>query len=151
MNRDKIILQSFGYACKAAPTLNPPKEVDLAAKSAKVYDALCPVNPITGIRDNALSKFFNRHFTADEERVISEFLTQLPSGSAPRVLTDAELIALCPPRNAQDRVEIDNLRHHFEEVVNYYGLQDKISLDATAQSIEPEDSNAESEEPTDNN
>lgn len=86
-------------------------------------DAINPVNPLTGWRDNMLVQLFDPSTPADVANVLLQYCTKLQSSYAPNVLTDEELLAMLPQRvGMTSRPELDTYRQDLANLCNYLNV-----------------------------
>ena len=84
---------------------------------SSISETLEPVNPITGFRDNCLTRLLMPGISVKERDFILSSLSQIKGYNSPSQLTDDDLMELLPSRNAQDPVELDRLRMFVDSVI----------------------------------
>lgn len=97
-----------------------------------VIEQLCPINPVTGFRDNDLVRLFSEDVSKQEKDFILSNLSVHFGKGTPKDLTDEEIMALIPSRYAGDAVEMAKYKSLVDELIKDY-----------------EDRNLPIEEPTD--
>jgi len=97
-----------------------------------IIEQLCPINPVTGFRDNDLVRLFCDDVSKQEKDLILSNLSVHFGKGTPKDLSDDEIMALIPSRYAGDAVEIAKYKSLVDELIKDY-----------------EDRNLPIEEPTD--
>lgn len=121
---------------------HPPLEVNGLNNSVSIvddslYDTVCPINPLTGHRDDLISRLFSGDTSDSERQLIMSQLASVKGVSSPAGLSDEDIISLIPPRYMSDPVELERYR----EVVD--------SLRKSVEDLDPTDSAPTDSAPTD--
>lgn len=82
-----------------------------------VYNTISPINPLTGFRDNVLSRLFSSDTPTSEKQLILSMLSELKGHSSPSQLSDSDLLELLFSRYASDPVEIDRYKEYVEQLL----------------------------------
>ncbi len=88
---------------------------------------IMPVNPVTGWRDNSISRLMSSRTPPAERQLILTSLAQLKGYDSPAGLTDDDLLTILPSRYANDPVEIERFREIVDELRN---ISDEKPLDS---------------------
>lgn len=91
--------------------------VGVSPVQSELYETMCPVNPVTGFRDNALSRLFAPEVSNTEKQFILQNLTELQGVSSPKDLSDSEILSLIPSRYASDPVELQRYRDMVDALI----------------------------------
>lgn len=115
-----------------------------------LFKTIAPINPVTGYRDNVLSRLFSPLVSNEEKNLILSNLAQVKGKSSPKDLTNEELLALIPPRYLSDPVELDN----YSKYINQY-IQDNFKNDENSENkdedvAEPSSQPSSQSEPSSN-
>ena len=89
-----------------------------------VIELLCPINPVTGFRDNDLVRLFSEDVSKQEKDLILSNLSVHFGKGTPKDLSDDEIMALIPSRYAGDAVEMAKYKSLVDELIKDY--EDRI-------------------------
>ena len=100
----------------------PPLEVNglnngISPIDDTLYNTLCPINPLTGHRDDMLSRLFSGQVSDTDKGV-----------SSPKDLTDDDILSIIPSRYLSDPVELDRYRDFVDDLRN---IDDSTTLDTS--------------------
>lgn len=90
-----------------------------------VIEQLCPINAVTGFRDNDLVRLFSDDVSKQEKDFILSNLVTHFGKANPKELTDNEMMALIPSRYAGDPVEIARYQQLINELIKDYEDRNK--------------------------
>lgn len=82
---------------------------------ARLTETIQPVNPVTGWRDNAISRLLSPNTPDVERQVILSSLTKLKGKNSPKELSDDDLLDFMPSRYCTDPVELERFRQSVEQ------------------------------------
>lgn len=89
-----------------------------------IIEQLCPINPVTGFRDNDLVRLFSEDVSKQEKDLILSNLSVHFGKGTPKDLSDEEIMALIPSRYAGDAVEMAKYKSLVDELIKDY--EDRI-------------------------
>lgn len=92
----------------------------------KQLDAVIPVNPLTGLRDNLVHKY-EISLSQAEKAKLEQYIEVQDYSSPSHQLSDKELIALCPSRFVQTLSDAKSLAKAMRKVVENLDSEDKPS------------------------
>lgn len=112
---------------------------------------MSPVNPLTGFRDDTLTRLLSPNTPTKEREFILNNLSHLKGYDSPASLTVQDILEVLPSRYIQDPVEIslyeeyiksmlDELKQPKDDVVSPTSESDDPSPDPVPNSSEPSDS-----------
>ncbi|MBW4899555.1 hypothetical protein [Prevotella melaninogenica] len=93
----------------------PPVSVNglnngLSIVDDELFNTVCPINPLTGHRDDMISRLFSGDTTDSERQLILSQLANIKGVSSPAGLSDDDILSLIPSRYMSDPVELDRYR-----------------------------------------
>lgn len=94
--------------------VDSPNLSELAEKEIEQY---APVNPVTGLRDNILSRL-ESDINESEKAIILSSLQKMPSSHRSN-LSDEDMIQLLPSRYNSSNVDADAVRGYMNNLVQY--------------------------------
>lgn len=111
----------------------PPLEVNglnngISPIDDTLFNTLCPINPLTGHRDDMLSRLFSGQVSDTEKQLIVSQLVQIKGVSSPKDLTDDDILSIIPSRYLSDPVELDRYRDFVDDLRN---IDDSTTLDTS--------------------
>ena len=90
-----------------------------------VIEQLCPINAVTGFRDNDLVRLFSDDVSKQEKDFILSNLSVHFGKGTPKDLSDEEIMALIPSRYAGDAVEMEKYKSLVDELIKDYEDRNK--------------------------
>ena len=123
---DNFHLSRMPKDCYDIP--KPPVTVNglnngLSIVDDELFNTVCPINPLTGHRDDMISRLFSGETSDSERQLILSQLANVKGVSSPAGLSDDDILSLLPSRYLSDPVEleryreiVDNLRESAEPV-----------------------------------
>lgn len=118
--------------------INTPNLSEQAEKEIECY---APVNPVTGLRDNILSRL-ESDINESEKAIILSSLQKMPSSQRSN-LSDDDMIQLLPSRYNSSNVDMDSVRGYMNMLVQHdiIDAQQQQVIDNTGKA--PEDQEKE--------
>ena len=110
-----------------------------------VIEQLCPINPVTGFRDNDLVRLFSDDVSKQEKDLILSNLSVHFGKGTPKDLSDEEIMALIPSRYAGDAVEMAKYKSLVDELIKDYEDRNK-----PIEPVEPTEPTSTEPTPTNN-
>lgn len=89
---------------------------DLRGDINEMLDRSCPVNPVTGLRDNLLDRLDSSDITESEKKTILENMSKLPVSERYDVSDDV-LIEMLPSRYASTQVDMQAVRNYYNGLI----------------------------------
>lgn len=101
----------------------PPVSVNglnngLSIVDDELFNTVCPINPLTGHRDDMISRLFSGETTDSERQLILSQLANIKGVSSPAGLSDDDILSLIPSRYMSDPVEMDRYREFVDQLRN---------------------------------
>lgn len=142
-------------SCIVSINLYPNSVNSIPTGESIVDDSLVsimsPVNPLTGFRDDTLTRLMSPNSPVKEREFILNNLSHLKGYDSPASLTVQDILEVLPSRYIQDPVEIsryeeyiksmlDELKQPEDDVVTPTSESDDPSPDPVPNSSEPSDS-----------
>ena len=93
-----------------------PEMLDLRGDINEMLDRSCPVNPVTGLRDNLLDRLDSSDITESEKKTILENMSKLPVSERYDVSDDV-LIEMLPSRYASTQVDMQAVRNYYNGLI----------------------------------
>ena len=90
------------------------KQPVLNSEIQEIIDIVAPVNPLTGTRENDVSMLLSQNISSIEKQAILARMQQVPP-SQRHDLSDEDLLDMLPSRYNTTLVDVDAVRHYFEE------------------------------------
>nr|DAK99396.1 MAG TPA: hypothetical protein [Microviridae sp.] len=90
------------------------KQPVLNSEIQEIIDIVAPVNPLTGTRENDVSMLLSQNISSIEKQAILARMQQVPP-SQRHDLSDEDLLDMLPSRYNSTLVDVDAVRHYFEE------------------------------------
>ena len=90
---------------------------NLSDNAQKEIECYAPVNPVTGLRDNILSRL-ESDINESEKAIILSSLQKMPSSQRSN-LSDEDMIQLLPSRYNCSNVDFDAVRGYMNNLVQY--------------------------------
>ena len=105
-----------------------------------VIEQLCPINPVTGFRDNDLVRLFSEDVSKQEKDFILSNLSVHFGKATPKDLSDDEIMALIPSRYAGDAVDMEKYKSLVDDLIKDYEDRNKPIEEPTepTPSVEPQ-------------
>lgn len=112
-------LKQMPKGCYDIP--RPPVEVNglnnaVSIVDDSVFDTVSPINPLTGHRDDMISRLFAGDTSDSERQLIMSQLASVKGVSSPRGLSDEDILSLVPSRYMSDPVEMERYREFVDEL-----------------------------------
>lgn len=85
---------------------------------ASLTDTIQPINPVTGWRDNAISRLMSPNTPNVERDLILSSLAKQKGYNSPKELTDDDLLEILPSRYSTDPVELERFKEFVDELRN---------------------------------
>lgn len=85
---------------------------------ASLTDTIQPINPVTGWRDNAISRLMSPNTPNVERELILSSLAKTKGYNSPKELTDDDLLDILPSRYSTDPVELERFKVFVDELRN---------------------------------
>ena len=131
-----------------------PNAVEMLDKS--VFDTLCPVNPVTGFRDNSLSRLTSPSVSPKEKELILNSLGSVhPPRNNTKGLSNNDILDILPSRYLSDPVEIDSFKNFVDDLLKQRDKNntsvDNNKDDTTLNNNDTTDSNNNNNESINNN
>jgi|GEM_PF-1674785 len=107
--------------CYSIP--RPPLEVNglnnaVSIVDDSIFETVSPINPLTGHRDDMISRLFSGDTSDTERQLIMSQLATIKGVSSPRGLSDDDILSLLPSRYMSDPVEMERYRELVDELRN---------------------------------
>ena len=101
----------------------PPVSVNglnngLSSVDDELFNTVCPINPLTGHRDDMISRLFSGDTTDSERQLILSQLANIKGVSSPAGLSDDDILSLIPSRYMSDPVEMERYREFVDQLRN---------------------------------
>ena len=106
-------------------------EVVFSADINKQLDKVIPVNPLTGTRDNILTKY-EIALTDSERHNLESFLAVQQANNPHGHISDSDLIALCPSRYISTISDVREVAKAMRTIVNSLDNVDTSAVDSSA-------------------
>ncbi|MGP1424209.1 MAG: hypothetical protein ACTTKM_09735 [Prevotella fusca] len=112
----------------------PPVEVNglnnaISIVDDSVFDTVSPINPLTGHRDDMISRLFAGDTSDSERQLIMSQLATVKGVSSPRGLSDEDILSLVPSRYMSDPVEMERYREFVDELRQISDTEPIVSPD----------------------
>ena len=112
-------LEQMPAKCYDIP--RPPVSVNglnngLSIVDDDLFNTICPVNPLTGHRDDMISRLFSGDTTDSERQLILSQLANIKGVSSPAGLSDDDILSLIPSRYMSDPVEMERYREFVDQL-----------------------------------
>lgn len=85
---------------------------------ASLTDTIQPINPVTGWRDNAISRLMSPNTPNVERDLILTSLDKQKGYNSPKELSDDDLLEILPSRYSTDPVELERFKEFVDELRN---------------------------------
>nr|DAX45665.1 MAG TPA: hypothetical protein [Microviridae sp.] len=85
---------------------------------ASLTDTIQPINPVTGWRDNAISRLMSPNTPSVERELILSSLAKQKGYNSPKELSDDDLLEILPSRYSTDPVELERFKEFVDELRN---------------------------------
>ena len=85
---------------------------------ASLTDTIQPINPVTGWRDNAISRLMSPSTPSVERELILSSLAKQKGYDSPKELSDDDLLDILPSRYSTDPVELERFKEFVDELRN---------------------------------
>ena len=101
----------------------PPVSVNglnngLSIVDDELFNTVCPINPLTGHRDDMISRLFSGDTSDSERQLILSQLANIKGVSSPAGLSDDDILSLIPSRYMSDPVEMERYREFVDQLRN---------------------------------
>ena len=97
---------------------------------ASLTDTIQPINPVTGWRDNAISRLMSPTTPNVERELILSSLAKYKGYTSPKELSDDDLLEILPSRYSTDPVELERFKEFVDELRN-------VEDDETTDPVDP--------------
>ena len=77
---------------------------------SSLTETIQPINPVTGWRDNSISRLMSPNTPNVERELILKSLTKMKGYNSPKELSDDDLLEILPSRYANDPVELERFK-----------------------------------------
>lgn len=108
---------------------------------ASLTDTIQPINPVTGWRDNAISRLMSPNTPNVERDLILTSLAKQKGYNSPKELSDDDLLEILPSRYSTDPVELERFKEFVDELRNVDDTEATDPVDSVP--VEPVSSPAE--------
>lgn len=88
-----------------------------------LFDTVSPINPLTGHRDDMISRLFAGDTTDTERQLIMSQLATIKGVSSPSGLSDDDILSLIPSRYMSDPIEMERYRELVDELRKVVDLE----------------------------
>lgn len=85
---------------------------------ASLTDTIQPINPVTGWRDNAISRLMSPTTPNVERELILSSLAKHKGYNSPKELSDDDLLDILPSRYSTDPVELERFKEFVDDLRN---------------------------------
>lgn len=85
---------------------------------SSLTDTIQPINPVTGWRDNAISRLMSPNTPNVERELILSSLAKQKGYDSPKELSDDDLLDILPSRYSTDPVELERFKEFVDELRN---------------------------------
>lgn len=85
---------------------------------SNLTDTIQPVNPVTGWRDNSISRLMSPNTPNVERELILSSLAKQKGYNSPKELSDDDLFEILPSRYSTDPVELERFKEFVDELRN---------------------------------
>lgn len=96
---------------------------------ASLTDTIQPINPVTGWRDNSISRLMSPNTPNVERELILSSLAKQKGYNSPKELSDDDLLDILPSRYSNDPVELERFKDFVEELRNVEGTEPTDPVD----------------------
>ena len=107
-------------------------DLNLSVDINNQLDKVIPVNPLTGTRDNILTKY-EISLTDSERHNLESFLAVQQANNPHGHISDSDLIALCPSRYICSISDVREVAKAMRTIVNSLDNADSPAVDSSAQ------------------
>lgn len=83
---------------------------------SNLTDTIQPVNPVTGWRDNSISRLMSPNTPNVERELILSSLAKQKGYNSPKELSDDDLFEILPSRYSTDPVELERFKEFVDEL-----------------------------------
>ena len=83
---------------------------------SSLTETIQPINPVTGWRDNSISRLMSSNTPNVERELILKSLTKMKGYNSPKELTDDDLLEILPSRYANDPVELEYFKEYVDSL-----------------------------------
>ena len=108
-------------------------DVIFSADINNQLDKVIPVNPLTGTRDNILTKY-EIALTDSERHNLESFLAVQQANNPHGHISDSDLVALCPSRYISSISDVRDVAKAMRTIVNSLDNADSSAVDSSATS-----------------
>lgn len=98
---------------------------------ASLTDTIQPINPVTGWRDNAISRLMSPTTPNVERELILSSLAKHKGYNSPKELSDDDLLEILPSRYSTDPVELERFKEFVDELRNVEDDETTAPVDPT--------------------
>lgn len=111
-----------------------PLEVNGVVTGESIVDAsltntIQPINPVTGWRDNAISRLMSPNTPNIERELILSSLAKQKGYNSPKELSDDDLLDILPSRYSTDPVELERFKEFVDELRNVEDTEPTAPVD----------------------
>lgn len=85
---------------------------------SNLTETIQPVNPVTGWRDNSISRLISPNTPNVERELILSSLAKQKGYNSPKELSDDDLLEILPSRYSTDPVELERFKEFVDELRN---------------------------------
>lgn len=85
---------------------------------SSLTDTIQPINPVTGWRDNSISRLMSPNTPNVERDLILSSLAKQKGYNSPKDLSDDDLLEILPSRYSTDPVELERFKEFVDELRN---------------------------------
>ena len=85
---------------------------------SNLTETIQPVNPVTGWRDNSISRLMSPNTPSVERELILSSLAKQKGYNSPKDLSDDDLFDILPSRYSTDPVELERFKEFVDELRN---------------------------------
>lgn len=117
-SRSDILYGSFhvSHAFEKRPDFMFGVAVGVSIVDKDVAETINPINPVTGVRDNCLSRLLSDNTPRAERDLILSTLVEVKGYSSPKQLTNDDILSLLPSRYANDPTEVKHFLDYAKSV-----------------------------------
>ncbi len=103
---------------------------------ASLTDTIQPINPVTGWRDNAISRLMSPNTPNVERDLILSSLAKQKGYNSPKELSDDDLLEILPSRYSTDPVELERFKEFVDELRNVDDTEPTAPVEPVSPSAE---------------
>ena len=104
---------------------------------SSLVETIQPINPVTGWRDNSISRLMSPNTPNVERELILKSLSKMKGYNSPKELTDDDLLEILPSRYSNDPVELERFKEFVDSLQSPVEPAPDVSAHTEPASSEP--------------